>query len=48
MNASALAKVSAMQKLESIIREYEQEIGLPKKQIGFYPNEVMVSQQKQF
>lgn len=48
MNASELARVSAMQKLQSVIGEYELEIGLLKKQIGFNPYEEMISQQKQF
>jgi hypothetical protein len=48
MNSSEMARVSAMQKLQSVVEEYEQEINLLKKQIGYNPYEQMITQQKQF
>ena len=48
MNSSELARVSAMQKLQSIVEEYEQEINQLKKQIGLNPYEQILNQQKNF
>ena len=48
MNSSELARVSAMQKLQSIVEEYEQEISQLKGQIGLNPYEQILNQQKNF
>lgn len=48
MNSSELARVSAMQKLQSIVEEYELEINLLKKQLGYNPYEQIANQQKIF
>ena len=47
INISESARVSAMQKLQSIVEEYEKELGLLRKQIGFNPYDQLAVQQKQ-
>lgn len=47
MNTSEMARVASVQKLQTIVDEYEKEIALLKKQIGITPYEQIISQQKQ-
>lgn len=47
VNASEMARVMAMQKLQGIVQEYELEITSLKKQIGFNPYDQLVRQQRQ-
>ena len=46
MNASEMARVVAMQKLQSIVEEYEKELTLLKKQVGFNPYDQFMEHQK--
>ncbi|OMJ88365.1 hypothetical protein SteCoe_9681 [Stentor coeruleus] len=47
MNMSEMARVTAVQKLQTVVEEYEKEISSLKKQIGFNPYEQILTQQKQ-
>ena len=47
MTSSEMARISAMQKLQSIVDEYEKEISLLKKQMGYNPYDQILKQEKQ-